>query len=128
MSCTNFIVPFALYVVLQKRKTKQRRLGGVTPLVDGTLPSSANEDGSQGSSDYSYLESPMLDAKTEAQRVQHDAFPKGLGGLFDSSGNRIAIASGFGLSLAVAAIAAIYLSIDQGTYAFDQQTCALVGQ
>jgi hypothetical protein len=95
---TDFIVPLMLYITLQKQR----------------------QDGSTESEDRSVLGQSLVDEGVNA----HYAFPKrwGLSPTFKS-----AMAGIIAVILGVSAIVAAVLTIMQGSYEFDLQTCALVG-
>jgi len=117
---TDFIVPFALYFLLQRPAFATSQLS--TTLVDGvaTWPP------------------PLLEAATpslnpsqelhEGHEVSpHLALPCGSCTHPGASPPKSLLAVILGSILTALAIVATYLTIAQGTYTFDGQTCALVG-
>ena len=130
---TDFIVPFSLYIVLQRRPKPLSNL-------DSVSSSSCQAVGTSSASP-----APLLGAAAGTSTVdrteQSDTTYEGLGAdvpaphkAFPScceydgaSAHKSALAALLGTALTILALVATYLTIAQGSYTFDQTTCALVG-
>jgi hypothetical protein len=99
VSFTDFIVPWALYVELQKGRDS-------------------------GVSEESSFVAGMSEEAREAEVRAHYAIPRWLG--MSTSAKRI-FSYSFMIFLGVAAVVASVLTVIQGTYTLDLQVCALVG-
>lgn len=95
---TDFIVPFSLYFVLQDRQKDSGRKSGLLAAEAG------GED-----------------------EVRHNAFPRACTTLRESAYAKKVLSVVLGTTLTGCAILGTYLTIDQGTYEIDAQTCALTG-
>ena len=129
---TDFIVPFALYVVLQR----DRRTAIAN--TSSSLGSEAFEPSITTTGRLSSCSPPLLNATTASEGIRgdegsmayapvepHYALPCCKGAF--SSTPKIVLSVSLGVILTALALIATSLTIDQGTYTFDQQTCALVG-
>ena len=104
VSFTAFIVPFMLYIKLQYKQAEGESVSRVKL-----------EGGGEG-----LISQPLTAADPE-----HKAFPSGWGR--ENPDFKINLSRFFVGVIAVAAMIGIYLTVDQGSYSFDQQTCALTG-
>jgi len=102
VSFTSFIVPFMLYIKLQSIQTEES---------EKRIKMEGGGDG---------LLSPP-----EAPEPVHKAFPSGWGR--ENATFKVRVSQVFGVVIAIAAVIAVVLTISQGTYTFDKQTCALTG-
>eukprot|EP00658_Telonema_sp_P-2_P013777 TRINITY_DN15225_c0_g2_i1.p1 TRINITY_DN15225_c0_g2~~TRINITY_DN15225_c0_g2_i1.p1 ORF type:complete len:142 (+),score=22.77 TRINITY_DN15225_c0_g2_i1:218-643(+) len=105
---TDFIVPFSLYVVLQDRQ--QERKSGLLG------EDCATEDGNPAGVD------PL-----QSLEKHHNAFPRCCSSLRESPYGKKVLSYVLGACLTGCAIAGTYLTIQQGSYELDQQTCANTG-
>mmetsp|Transcript_37047 Transcript_37047/g.95672 ORF Transcript_37047/g.95672 Transcript_37047/m.95672 type:complete len:189 (+) Transcript_37047:1138-1704(+) len=112
VSFTDFIVPVVLYAYLHR---PQWKLGGNSASASSSIPE---------------LESPVSSVSDRVsvspQAHRHDAFPVTLRDF--SPEVRVACALFIAVVLAVASVVAMVLSLMQGSWTLDEQTCALVGQ
>jgi len=139
VSFTDFIVPFSLYVILQRRQSESTRHPNVAfsksnadsekaaNLLDHMVGGEHQNDVEGGDPDVLPHEVkgalPELDFDFSAE--PHTALPAGCGR--DSPHVKTNLSIGLGFLLTVLSCVGIYLTIAQGTYLFDAQTCALVG-
>ena len=127
---TDFIVPFALFVTLQRdRQTIANSSSSLgSQQFDSTILNTGRLAG---------CSPPLLDASAASENSMpndggwahphvepHYALP--CNGPFASISKKV-LAISLGVILTVLSLIATYLTIQQGTYKFDQQTCALVG-
>lgn len=102
VSFTDFIVPFTLYFVLQRRQEERE-----SNLLQPEKPDSPS------------VEFDAMEA--------HNAFPRSCSTLRESRYAKRLLSVVLGCTLTAMAIAGTYLTIDQGTYELDAQVCANVG-
>jgi len=139
VSFTDFIVPFSLYVVLQRRQQKSLRTTGQLHL-GGTSPGSKHEklitdaENNPLSPEATKSDTQVLavcpnspDAQDwDAESLEpHQALSAACGGQNPHFKTYISII--LGTLLTALSVAGTYLTIVQGAYQLDAQTCALVG-
>jgi len=108
VSFTDFIVPFALYVVLQRRQTNSTRRSSAQ--MDGLAEGAEN-----------LLDSPVVLNDPD----DHHALPESCGR--DSPEFKTRLAQLLGVVLAGMSLTGIVLTIQQGSYDLDSTQCSLVG-
>jgi len=122
VSFTDFIVPFTLYIVMQRRSVA-RGLEPETP--SAVMPGAASAVDDMDASELGAMGEPEpLD-----EDAYHHAFPRTgpFAKIRKSPKLKRWIAGVLGCILAAGAIVGTYLTISQGDYEMDAQTCALVG-
>ena len=135
VSFTDFIVPFSLYVVLQRKLKAQAESARVTPLNVAPPPdgrSSGNGahaallDGTTTSNTPSLSSEAAIDllAERALESLRHTTFPRRWR---LSYATKQGCAITMGVVLVVLSCLATVLTIQQGTYEFNGQVCALVG-
>jgi hypothetical protein len=123
VSFTDFIVPFALYVVLQRRQ--QAKGGAYDAETADTKTENLLNATSAGSFTPGTQYSNLDDSETWPELEPHHALPKGFGR--ESPETKVALSQILGFLLTVLSVVGLYLSIVQGSWEFDSQTCSLVG-
>ena len=121
VSFTDFIVPFCLFVNLQRRNRLQ-----ISSPRAGLL---ANEGHlQQGASEVSWT-SPLAGRRglpSNDDRPDHLALPARCGPAGVNVRTKVSLSVVLGVTLTALSACATYLTIDHGTYTFDSQVCALV--
>lgn len=116
VSFTDFIVPFTLYIVLQKRSVAR----GFEPETPSAVPGDDMDASELGA---------MSAPEPLDEDAYHHAFPRTgpFAKIRTSPKLKRWVAGVMGCVLATAAMIGTYLTIAQGDYEMDSQTCALVG-
>ena len=141
VSFTDFIVPFSLYVVLQRKMKAHADAARVAPLNLNAAPLAASEERSTGgSTPWAGAHAALLDGTTTTslsseaaidllaeralESLRHTTFPRKWR---LSHAAKQCCAISMGVVLVALACLATVLTIQQGTYEFNGQVCALVG-
>ena len=125
VSFTDFIVPFSLYVELQRRQQDSGR-EEVQRRISETMSSPAGDVKSDTYSLYEHLyANEDAEAGGDQEFAYHTALPDGCGK--NSPDFKIRLSWALGTVLTVLSVVGFVLSIQQGSYAFNSQVCALVG-
>lgn len=125
---TDFIVPFSLYVVLQRRSTQQQlSLQSVAPLSACTPPLLPPVRATSATGDGSEVEGYVGANAAAVHLAQHHALPAAFCTYDAAPQHKSALSVLLGSALTLMAVVAIYLTVVQGSYDFGAKTCALVG-
>jgi len=123
VSFTDFIVPFSLYVELQHRQLESNRddVKQRMSSTSGSLPASPVKQDSNSLYEHLYAG----EEAAEGEFAYHTALTDGCGK--NSPDFKIYLSWSLGIILLVLSCVGFVLSIEQGSYAFNSQVCALVG-
>jgi len=124
VSFTDFIVPFSLYVILQRRQANSERRG--SPRRNMALDTEALVEDNPAAASSVGESSPSVGPYGDNDECfEHHALPEGCGR--DSPSFKTNISIGLGTALVILSMVGIVLTIVQGSYQLDMQTCSLVG-
>jgi len=119
VSFTDFIVPFALYIVLQNRQKESQRGAHADEETGSKTENLLGETAAEAQ------HSRLNDFESFDEVEAHHALPEGYGR--NSPETKITISRVLGIALTMMSVVGFYLTVTQGVWAFDATTCSSVG-